>query len=506
MQQQARSHEKWIVGALTFCALWLHHQSVFFYFDDYGYATLSYVVEMPYAVGANYGWGEILAFCIQHWLQWGGRVLYYFFYIAAAHTGLWAVRLLQSVLLALILYFSSQSSSENHTKLARTICCLLPVICFFLIQQPVHKDGTYWFAAAAGYVWPFAVLLPVCWGYEAGGNTRFQRVLLLLGAFAAGFSQEQIALVSGFVLSVMAFEHIFWRHEKMRFHIAIIVSVWLGAAMVLCAPGNTVRSNTGGVAIDPLYNLPFLVRYLCTDTAFLWMSILTAAAGLFTLFLLCNSTKKACKILWGCGCALWFACSAGMLIWQDGIFNLLQMFFGWDEQQKYIILLFLILLLTATAGRFYTQMEHHVAFLLFLGGGAAVVAMLFSPTIPLRLLLPFFFATIPMITDGFCAAANLFTKQKLCAGVLTALFLLVGLMNAWQIFIGYAANAPVLQQNDTTMRQAAQAYQQEGNAPTSIHLRSVPNTAYAGVLPSDGGSSWYLHYYGLPENIELIYS
>ena len=64
-----------IFWLMVFGAILLHHQSVFFYFDDYAYATLSYSVAVPGVTGTNYGLLDILSFCILHWWQWGGRVL-----------------------------------------------------------------------------------------------------------------------------------------------------------------------------------------------------------------------------------------------------------------------------------------------------------------------------------------------------------------------------------------------------------------------------------------------
>ena len=56
-----------IFWLMVFGAILLHHQSVFFYFDDYAYATLSYSVAVPGVTGTNYGLLDILSFCILHW-------------------------------------------------------------------------------------------------------------------------------------------------------------------------------------------------------------------------------------------------------------------------------------------------------------------------------------------------------------------------------------------------------------------------------------------------------
>ena len=136
-----------IFWLMVFGAILLHHQSVFFYFDDYAYATLSYSVAVPGVTGTNYGLLDILSFCILHWWQWGGRVLFYFFYILASHIGLWMIRLVQSVVITLILYYSSQLAQKAENTLAKIVSVGIPVISFLLIQQPVHQDmcGRLWF-------------------------------------------------------------------------------------------------------------------------------------------------------------------------------------------------------------------------------------------------------------------------------------------------------------------------------------------------------------------------
>ena len=146
-----------IFWLMVFGAILLHHQSVFFYFDDYAYATLSYSVAVPGVTGTNYGLLDILSFCILHWWQWGGRVLFYFFYILASHIGLWMIRLVQSVVITLILYYSSQLAQKAENTLAKIVSVGIPVISFLLIQRrcirtepiglPLRQDmcGRLWF-------------------------------------------------------------------------------------------------------------------------------------------------------------------------------------------------------------------------------------------------------------------------------------------------------------------------------------------------------------------------
>ena len=80
-----------------------------------------------------------------------------------------------------------------------------------------------------------------------------------------------------------------------------------------------------------------------------------------------------------------------------------------------------------------------------------------------------------------------------------------GSINALNIFQGYRSNAIVLRENDQTMRQTAQIYKETNQLEGAIVLKNVPNEAYAGCLPSEEGTEWYLSYYGLPENTELVF-
>ncbi len=64
---------------------WQHHY-VYMYFDDYGYASLSYIAfDNP--LGMAYGISEIFHFLQEHYLHWGGRVVYFFFEIIIFRIG-----------------------------------------------------------------------------------------------------------------------------------------------------------------------------------------------------------------------------------------------------------------------------------------------------------------------------------------------------------------------------------------------------------------------------------
>ena len=77
---------------------------VYLYHDDYGYACLKYGFDIG-TVGMNFGVGEILEFLKQHYLQWGGRVFYFFWDIFfLRYGGLVSIRIAQSFILTVIAY------------------------------------------------------------------------------------------------------------------------------------------------------------------------------------------------------------------------------------------------------------------------------------------------------------------------------------------------------------------------------------------------------------------
>ena len=94
--------------------------------------------------------------------------------------------------------------------------------------------------------------------------------------------------------------------------------------------------------------------------------------------------------------------------------------------------------------------------------------------------------------------------KKIVVGI-ACVFFVAGSINALNIFQGYRSNAIVLRENDQTMRQTAQIYKETNQLEGAIVLKNVPNEAYAGCLPSEEGTEWYLSYYGLPENTELVF-
>ena len=60
----------------------IQHAFVWMYFDDYGYASITYLGDQFNATGGtDFSFLDILGFLKYHYLHWGGRIVGFFFEI-----------------------------------------------------------------------------------------------------------------------------------------------------------------------------------------------------------------------------------------------------------------------------------------------------------------------------------------------------------------------------------------------------------------------------------------
>lgn len=120
------------------------HHYVTIYFDDYGYASLSYA-GFENNAGMSYGLDEIFQFLKAYYLNWGGRVLYFFFEIIIFRLGgLPLMQVVQAVIIVLIVIISGKIVSFT-TKSSPYKCIALELVLrnhYELINAgKEYKDG-----------------------------------------------------------------------------------------------------------------------------------------------------------------------------------------------------------------------------------------------------------------------------------------------------------------------------------------------------------------------------
>jgi len=136
---------------------------VFMFFDDFGYASLSYAYVVPDVAGTDFTIAQLVHFLREIYLGWGGRVLFHgLFVLILRDGGLWAMRIIQSISVFLSFYLLYKLSTEStfgrgearpatstRVKLSLFTCALYGAFSFGMFRV-----GFMWFTASAIFVIP----------------------------------------------------------------------------------------------------------------------------------------------------------------------------------------------------------------------------------------------------------------------------------------------------------------------------------------------------------------
>ena len=145
------------IGIIFVFLIFMQHRYAFISFDDYGYASLSYGWTGNTS-GMAYTVPDVFSFLKWHYLNWGGRVLYFFFEIMALKTGgTELIQTVQAVIIILICIVSGKIVAVL-TECDEEQSIALSLILYGTFTLRTVRDGIYWYSASVSYVWP---LLPL---------------------------------------------------------------------------------------------------------------------------------------------------------------------------------------------------------------------------------------------------------------------------------------------------------------------------------------------------------
>lgn len=183
------------VSILFAVLIFIQHQYIFMYQDDYGYASLTYGITEN-KVGMSYSLVDIFKYLVWHYFNWGGRVLYFFFEITIFRIGgLKLMQLVQSIIIVLICIISGKIIA-NLKKTDSNTSIMLTLVFFGLFHQLTLMDGVYWYSASILYVWPLLPFFRSIYLFTILDEKEnwFNKCMFILLIFFAVFSQEQIAV------------------------------------------------------------------------------------------------------------------------------------------------------------------------------------------------------------------------------------------------------------------------------------------------------------------------
>lgn len=397
---------------LTLFVVLLQYANVFFYHDDFAYLTLSYRNLANFDIqGTNYGLMEILHFLYAHYLNHGGRVLYFFFEIVIAKNGIWFWRIFQSIIVSILLLIMYGKSGKW-----RIANILLVISLFFALPLPQMADGMYWMTASSIYVVPMVPFFlscieffKVCFNLS---RRQMSNRMLYLVLFLATFSQEQISCAAIFFVSICATGY-FISNRKLKDsseHFKIVrnglVISYVGFFCVIFAPGNFVRVSQNSSSNLFIDRIATAMHYINLEAGKYFQFIVLCAFIVLTVYLFFKR-KKYVMIL--CPSFL-FLCWLQIVSLKsgDGIYNSLTHLFQYNGKLVIIILMIFFVIETIVLFLFYKTIRNNMEMFLFWCCGIIILAILVvSPAAtPYRATLPFYIIEIFVISNAMIEVIN----------------------------------------------------------------------------------------------------
>lgn len=486
-----------ISGIMALLILVQHHY-VYMYFDDYGYASLSYAGYSNNS-GMDFGIGDIVQFLKFHYLNWGGRVLYFFLEIAIFRIG--GLPLMQKIQ-AVVIIFIGVASGKLIAMAVRACpckCVSLALVLFGTMHIKTLRDGVYWYSASVLYIWPMLPFLgSIClWFKNQKKATRATGTVCILLTFFAAFSQEQFAVLtlSFYVVNIL-FEYLTKTIKNLRFQFGVCASAMAGGAITIFAPGNMVRAQSGiydvfydkGIWARTIHN----VGYIINDNAGLYNCV-------FIFFL---------TIFGGLAVATYFRSTMIAVI--TALFALCFLAEGIVPLPKEIGVvtggLWLIIFMPLLA-LYYFKRGNFLFLSLLIAGICTQVMMVVSPAIPLRLHIMFELVLQMIMAECIVFLyKNTQRNRKRHAGLLTGvgILLIYAGCNMAVIISGYRANYEINQKNNQILIAAREQYN-ENKLNKTIVLYRLKNDIYAQMMPYQEGYDyievWMKKYYELPDEV-----
>lgn len=494
---------------------------VYLYHDDYGYASLSYSTLIPSVSGTSYTAEQLFDFLRQHYTSWGGRVLFYGIEIIILKWGLALFRVTQACVITAILFTVYLLLLRNGVKgnakslAAITLCCW-----YGLLPIEIHNNGTYWFSASVGYIWPFlfvflALLLHLSLCDKEVLDWRTIVVGLLY--FIAGFSQEQIGVLGIVLVGGITCLHLMQNRNRNVLLLDVFALLFLvaGFLLLILAPGNYERLNNPiyatfrsmGIIEKISANLPGLLNANCgrhnLPLLFIWSILCSAVTwhdhrGTTTKHMVYRLVYIVC---------LFFSFMLAALLF-PGLPKEFEKLFQFDllfTRLFWILFLFISSLATLL---FAMRKGYYHLMLLFVGGVFSQLSMLTAPSINFRSALIFLIPLFALMTCMFLVLATVSDRKIISIVAITAVCSAAG-YNAFTIVQGYRGNSHVMETNHRFLRNASNMIKASPELRYTIQLPQIPNSIYAGSMPYTPGSDyinwWIKEYYDIPSQVELVW-
>ncbi|MBR5914302.1 MAG: hypothetical protein IKZ58_08070 [Selenomonadaceae bacterium] len=484
-----------------FIFLLFQHRYVFMRLDDFGYASLTYTFagyNNPH--GMDWNLSDLIDFLKCHYFNWGGRVIPYFIAITVFSFGEEFVKIFQSCILFTILLFSYFIVKNKSKDLFATF--LIIVAYCALALEPV-SDGVFWYMGSAGYVWPLFFLFGGLLLLREFPNQPKYFTAIVILFFLAACSHEQIAvltIVTIFILNILKFRQ---THIVDKTNILILLTVIIGGAIEILAPGNFLRADSSeNAAFYQLTLSEKICRNIPVILYIIFNSPLEGSMFVTMIFLAgikifpFHEKKFKFRLLFILNVA-----ATLILISSYGIFH------NVISEEPAVGLLIFMIIFWAEITFWLIKQENYILSGLFQGAFCSQIMLVMAPYIFSRSVLPF----IMIVNLIFAYVFIQSTGQKKFFDVeiylLTGLIAILAFNNVFEITKGYAGNDFVNRLNRCKLTEYS-AKIAAGQKVEAIVLYRLPDDRYSSCMPYQWEPStlWVKTYFRIPQEIPIIWN
>jgi len=474
------------------------------YFDDYGYASLSYGWTENKA-GMGYKLQDMSKFLVWHYFNWGGRIAYYFFESGIFRIGgaelMQAVQALIVTMLAIVSGKIVAVSAKCDTNMG--------IASLFVLYGTLHvqtlRDGVYWYSASVGYVWPLLPLLGSMYLLSRiqEKETIFQKCMAVFLMFLAAFSQEQMAVLAViWIFGIAFFQYFFGTRNNMgqryvpRYMVFMVFGAISGSMLTVLAPGNFVRAADDRYA--DFYSKGLTERIVENTRmildinigAYNWVFVL-----LFTFF--CGTAvalyfrNKSMYIAISLFFSYFFAERACFLPDIVGVFV------------RIVWAVFFVVVLSA----YYYKQKKYLFLSMFIAGIASQGMMVISPSISMRCHTMMEFLLHLIVAECMADTVKMIRGKKILAYLYHVSLMLTTVYavgNFCTVISGYQKNYEINEINHYKLVETKKSWKAE-REDREILLYKLHDDTYANCMPYhpdfDFIEVWMKKYYELPDGI-----
>ena len=517
------------IGVLLVFAVFLwyllaQYSSVYIYYDDYGYLSLSYGYRVQGVTGLGYTPAQMLEFVQGHYASGSsGRLLYMLIFLTVYMlAGLRGVQVFMALAAEAVLVLSfmlawrflDKKPEKGLASLAvPVLMAAVPGILFGLIGVIVQRSGSYWYAASFLYVVPAIAFCLFAMAYyrtavEEEESRTWKKAGCAVLAFLAAFSQEQW-MVAAVVLAagVMVLRRLSGKRLR-GWDWCTLAAAVAGTLPILTSPGAERRLQQHTWFLEMSWPERIVMNIgLITRTFF------SSDNQLYTLFLLmavgCLGVYMAARRIG----PLWENLAFTAATAAAALYLAVQVNIRIVAPNQYsaaaVWLLFVyILWMMGQLLFFQFRQGNRMQGLVVLAAFFSMACLTVVPELPSRVVLPFVFLSMPLV----CGLLGQMLAGRAGEAVLAAAVLAAGAAvschNMQNIYRGYKANELVMRYNDAALWQASRKIQEGGEAEP-VRLYRLLDNLCAGDMAYDPNFSymtyWMECYYGLPSGIPLDY-